>query len=194
MIDLLLGLIIFAATTEAGPAACAPLSAALAQIHRWDWAVTSEAEVKRAVPLNLKVVWESEGDEDCTAHRYVSDSDEDSERTFWARFESRMVADRCTSRLTSITYWCDFVNRADGEQFRKELIELLRPGGEASGAGSKREFAWRSGDSQTRFNLFTDIVNLDSRVRAFVRLIHSPITPAQAENLPFERMRHGKER
>ncbi|HEY0158565.1 MAG TPA: hypothetical protein VGF28_14880 [Thermoanaerobaculia bacterium] len=194
MVDFFLQLVMLAAIADAPPAACAPVSAALAEIHRLDWTVVSEADLIRAVPLNLRIVWESEEDADCNRHRYVSDSEEQSSRTFWARFESRLIGGRCMSELTSITYWCDFADPRDAGQFRQHVIELLQVGGDASGAGNSRDFAWRGGDSETRFNLFTDVRKVGSNFRASARLTHSPITAAEAEKLPLERSRHARDR
>lgn len=179
-------------STVACAASRAPLDGAAADemnvllaIHKQDWAHVGIADIAGIVPWRLSPEGESQTDDGHCQEQYYSSLTPRGGHT-WLRLSPLLSADMCSYRLSPVSYWRDFRDRADAEAVRAAVIGTLRAGGVPSLHDHRQDFIWRSIDSRRYYNLYTDVFSQGSLYRVSVRILQTPSTPKEVDMLPFE--------
>lgn len=107
-----------------------------------------------------------------------------------AKFESVTSGSRCRLALRGISVLMTLPMR-EAVPLGVGVVELLKPGGRPSGDDVQQQFIWRSIDSRVQYDLWVEVKPIEasatpkSSATLKVILEHTPVTPADVDDLPF---------
>jgi hypothetical protein len=107
-------------------------------------------------------------------------------------FDQEIVRNHCFRRLTHATAVLHVSNN-EAHILETEIRRAVKAGGRPCASGGADEYEWRSRDSLTRYTLHTEIsadsatISPTSPARLRIGLEHFAVSPADVDDLPFER-------